>query len=241
MTRQAMFYEKAVPVDRTRHAGWSVARVEAGFGFAAKSVAVPLMAAEFLSAATCYPIVFTRAGDDYTPVVMLGVQTGRSLYVDKDGVWTGEYLPAFLRRYPFAFSTSEDGETHTLCIDEAHAGCDPTGQRGERLFDEKGEPAPCLQQALDFAWNFETEHGRTREFCGLLVERGLLEAMDAELAMADGTKQRMTGFHIVSRKRLKALEGEMLADLFRRDALELIYYHLASLKNLERLRRRGEK
>ena len=56
---------------------------------------------------------------------------------------------------------------------------------------------------------------------------------------APGIEPLSVGFHAVSRERLKKLEGDALAEFFQRDALELVYYHLASLRNLEKLRSRA--
>jgi hypothetical protein len=239
LAKQLMFYEKVVPVDRARHARWSVRQESDGFGFARGAAAAPLMSAEFLPAATQYPIVFAKSDGGYSPVAMLGIETGCSLFVDEQGSWTGDYIPAFIRRYPFAFSASNDGSRYTLCIDESYSGCDPTGRTGEKLYSENDEPSPYLKSALEFARGFEVEHRRTREFCRLLAAHDLLEQMNAELVMPSGARRRLAGLHVVSRARLKKLEGEALADFFRRDALELIYFHHASLKNLEKLRLRA--
>ena len=46
----------------------------------------------------------------------------------------------------------------------------------------------------------------------------------------------MTGFHVVSRDKLKELKPDVLEDFFKRDVLELIYYHMASMRNMEKLR-----
>ena len=54
--------------------------------------------------------------------------------------------------------------------------------------------------------------------------------------MPDGETRAVTGFHVVSRERLKELDSEKLADFFKRDVLELIYYHLVSMRNMEKLR-----
>lgn len=235
MTKQLMFYEDVVPVRRERHGGWSVAQGGRHLGFAAESNAVPLMSSEFLQAATEYPIVFAGAEEEIAPVVVLGLERGRSLYVDAQGNWTGAYVPAFVRRYPFVFSRSEDGETYTLCIDEAYEGCDQTGRSGDPLYTAEGQPSPFLQRALEFTRNVEIEHQRTREFCRLLVEHELLDQMEASITMPDGSKRSLSGFRAVTRERLKRLEGTVLEDFFRRDVLELVYYHLASLRNLEKL------
>lgn len=236
MTKQLMFYEQVVPINHGRHGRWSVAQDRNNSGFAAGSMAAPLMTAEFLSAAVEYPIVFAKGSAGYAPMVMLGIENGKSLFVDADGKWTGRYIPAFIRRYPFVFAQSGDKSQFTLCIDETYSGCDPDGREGQRLYGDDGQPAPTLQRALEFTRSFEVENRRTGEFCRLLEENNLLDPMNAQIAMPNGAKRSLTGFAVVSRERLKALEGEVLSDFFRRDVLELIYQHHVSLRNLEKLR-----
>ena len=48
-------------------------------------------------------------------------------------------------------------------------------------------------------------------------------------------ERRLTGFKIVNRDKLKALSGDLLAQMIKSDELELIYLHLFSLRNLSRL------
>ncbi|MEM7190252.1 MAG: SapC family protein, partial [Pseudomonadota bacterium] len=93
-----------------------------------------------------------------------------------------------------------------------------------------------LTKQMEFAKNFEIEQRRTTAFCQLLDEHNLLDPMNAQITLPSGEKRALTGFHVVSRERLKALSEDVVSDLFKRDALELIYYHIASLRNMERLR-----
>lgn len=234
MTKQLMFYEKVAPISQDRHKAWSLARGD--YGFAAEANAAPLMCAEFATAATELPIVFGKSENGYAPVVVLGIEQGKSLLVDEDGKWKGSYVPAFIRRYPFVFAAGEDGKTYTLCLDEAYAGCDPEGEQGEPLYNEEGKPSEALDKALEFAKNYEIEARRTSEFCKILEDEGLLDPMQAGITMPDGQKRAVTGFHVVSRERLKKIEGEKLQSMFQRDVLELVYYHLVSMRNMEKLR-----
>ncbi|MEO1492843.1 MAG: SapC family protein [Pseudomonadota bacterium] len=235
MAKQMMFYEKVVPISLERHESWAVRQGE-DFTFAAETNAVPLMCAEFNAVATELPIVFAKNETGTTPVVVLGISPNKSLMIDTDGAWKGRYVPAFLRRYPFVFAQSDE-TTYTLCIDEAHTGCDSDGKAGERLYSEKGEPTEFLTNALEFTKNVATEAQRTAAFCKMLDDNDLLQAQNAAITMADGEKQALTGFHIVSREKLKAIGDDVLKEMFDRDALELIYYHLLSVRNMETLRR----
>ena len=60
MSKQLLIYESAIPVSSARHRTASV-EAQKGYGFSAGINAVPLMAVEFLRAASEYAIVFTRS------------------------------------------------------------------------------------------------------------------------------------------------------------------------------------
>jgi hypothetical protein len=229
MTKQLLFYETAVPVSFARHAGVSL---EPGgdFAFTAAINAVPLMAVEFLRAAAEYAIVFTQAGEEVLPAVVLGVRGDENLYLAPDRQWQAEYVPAFVRRYPFVFTRSDDGKTLTLCIDETHPGVNRAG-RGERLFGDDGKPTPYVERVLKFLQDYQAQYERTRQFGRRIRELDLLEPMQAQVTTPAGGKLSLSGFLSVRREKLRQLEGEALALLARTDELELLFLQMHSLRN----------
>lgn len=226
MAKQLLFYETAVPINLTRHRNLSIERVN--YGFAAKVNSVPLTAVEMPRAAREYTIVFAGA-DDVTPIAVLGVEGNENVYVE-DGTWNADYVPAFVRRYPFVFSRNEEAQQFNLCVDESWIGCNYQG-RGERLFDESGERTPYLSEMLSFLENYQANFNRTKAYCRNLKELGLLEPMKADFTLPDGTKKSLTGFMAVNRDKLKGLAPEKLSELVQSDELELTYYHLLSMNN----------
>ena len=231
-----MIYETAVSVSHARHGNWSL---EAGtnYAFCRNVNSVPLMAAEFASAALEYAIVFGGAGDVVLPAAVLGVRTDENLYVTKEGGWQVKYIPAFVRRYPFVFSSRDDDKTFTLCIDEAFPGFNQSG-RGERLFGDDGKPTPYVENVLKFLQQYQLEFHRTQGFCKKLKDLNLLEPMQAQINLASGERMALRGFSVVDRARLKTLSAETLAELVRSDELELIYDHLVSMRNFATVRDR---
>jgi len=195
--------------------------------------AIAVSAAEFVAAAHDYPLVFMTldGGASFAPAAVTGLDADSNLFVDANGdCWQAKYLPAFVRRYPFVFSSSADGNTFTLCIDESYPGVNREG-RGERLFDEHSKPTPYVENVLKFLEQYQIEFRRTQAFCGKLLALGLLEPMRAQANLATGERFALTGFMAVNRERLKALSAEALADLAKTDALELLYLHLHSMRN----------
>lgn len=231
LAKQLLIYENATPVNRLRHGNLSV-KTGGDYSFSVEVNSVPLMVAEFAQVANDMTIVFAGQGDEIIPAVLLGVRENENLFVDADGKWLGKYVPAFLRRYPFVFSSSDDGETFTLCIDESFEGANSDG-RGERLFDAEGEQTQYLRGVLGFLQAYQVQFQRTKELTRRLRQLNLLEPMQAQFTLRGGRNLMLSGFEVVSRDRLKGVTSDQLATLFASEDLELIYLHLQSLRNLQ--------
>jgi len=230
MSKQLMIYERAVPISSERHRDWSV-RMGQNYGFARDVNSVPLLAAEFLAAARNYAIVFAGNDDEVFPSIVLGMRANENAYVDAAGNWTGQYVPAFLRRYPFVFARSDDGDTFTLCIDEEYEDFNTDG-RGERMFDAEGNRTQFLETMLNFAREYQALFDRTAVFCKRLKDNDLLESATAQFTLPGGATASLAGFYTISREKLKELDPAVLSEMLATDELELCYAHLHSLGNL---------
>jgi hypothetical protein len=233
---QLLIYGQVEAVNKQRHSDWSI-KAENDYGFAKGVNSVPLMAVEFPSAAEDYTIVFAGEDDELLPVVVMGVRQDENLYIDEHGGWKASYIPAFIRRYPFVFATTDQGKTLTLCLDELYSGCNQEG-RGERLFDADGEQTQYLTKVLDFLQDYQSHYQRTQAFCKKLTELDLFENMGAKFTLPSGEERTLTGFKVINREKLKAISQEDLGALFANDGLELIYTHLHSMRNLNKVLQR---
>lgn len=229
MAKQLLIYESVVPISATRHADVCVEAVK-DYGFSAAVNAVPIMAVEFVAAASEYAIVFSEVGDDVMPAVVLGVGQAPNLYLGSDRQWQARYIPAFIRRYPFVFAGNPDGKTLTVCIDESCSGVNREG-RGERLFTHDGKPTTYVKQVLKFLREYQGHFERTRRFGRTVRELGLLEPIKAQVATPEGRKLALNGMLSVSRRKLRELSPEQLGALARTDELELLYLQMHSLRN----------
>lgn len=231
MAKQLMIYDQVVPVSAQRHADLSV---ETGvpYHFAREVRAVPLVAEELPAAAREYTVVFANSSPegDVTPFAILGVKENENLYVSPEGEWTAKYIPAFVRRYPFVFASTDDPTKFTLCIDESWQGCNREG-RGERLFDN-GEKSAFLERLLKFNQEYQQSFMRTNVYCKQLKELDLLDAKEARLTLDGGEELKLSGFMVVNREKLVSLPPEKLSEIAKTGMLELTYAHLLSVGNL---------
>jgi len=236
MSKTLLIYERAVPVNKARHGGCGV-KTGDNYNFAKDVNSMPLLAQEFRDAMREYPIVFAGTGENIMPAVLLGFGEHENLFVDDAGKWDSKYIPAFARRYPYVFSSSDDGQTLTLCIDEDFSGFNQQGD-GERLFDDEGEQTPYLKKVLAFQTEFQRLFTRTQTFCKNLHALELLDPMQAQVKMGSGKEIQIGGFMVVNRERLKEVPADKLSELATVDELELIYLHLQSMHNVTDLSRR---
>ena len=239
-----LFYKNVVPLNKEAHSALHVEEIK-DYLHTRETNSIYIAAVEFLPAAREYPIVFAKGADQrFFPALLLGLEENKNLFVDAEGKWLAEYIPAYVRRYPFILATPEDSgqdkdqdATFTVCIDEGFPGFN-RDQAGKPLFDEQGRQTELLDQAMDFLRDYQSQVQLTAGFCQNLAGHGLFEPMQANVELASGVKHVLGGFFGVNRDRLKALKPEQLAELLKSDEMELIFAHLASLSNLDNLMKR---
>ncbi len=232
--KQLLIYESAVPVTVADHGSLSL-DTASNHTLSADINAVPLMAVELPHAAAEYAIVFTATEDDVIRAAVLGMRNEQYLFLDRNQQWQSKYIPAFIRRYPFVFAASSDGQRLTLCIDETHPVVNRDGRR-MRLFGDEGKPTEFTDQVLKFLSDYQTQFERTRLIGRPLKELNLLEPMQADINTPTGEKLTLSQFHAVSRKILHSFAPEKPASLATTDELELIYRHLYSTQNFDDLK-----
>lgn len=233
MTKQLLIYDSVVPVNRQVHRDISVRKIS-NFGFAAELNTVPIVDVEFARAALEMPIVFAKTETGIVSLALLGTAEQKNAFVDDAKQWSGRYVPAFLRRYPFVFAVEPGQDRMTLCMDERFEGLN-SENRGERMFDADGNPTSYLDTVLRFMEEYQATFNRTQSFCDRLEERDLLEEARIDYQLSDGTKGVVSGFHRVSADKLRALPDDVLANMVRTGEMDLVQMHLMSLLTAESL------
>jgi len=237
-TANPLFYGKPELVTADRH-GKLALSTDHSFSFAAKAISIPLNAVE-IPAAHAYPIVFANVAP-YMPLAITGLRQDENFFVDASGAWSqGTYVPAYVRRYPFALARHPGGEQFTLCVDAESPRL--TGDGGQSLFDGT-EPTETLKGALQFCLAFEQEMETTRKLMEVIHATNILVPNKATVNLPSGSTLALTDFLVVDEAKLGALSDAVFAKLRAANALPLIYGHLASRvlwgDLLQRLRRAG--
>lgn len=228
-----LLYKEPVAVNADQHRNLTVAASPKGYAFAAAAHTVMLNAVEFFEACREYPIIFSpNAEGNFVPLALLGVQQDENLFVNAAGAWETTYIPAYIRRYPFIPADNGTAE-FPICVDQAFDGLNIDG--GQRIFDETGEPTEYCRHIQAFVMDYQNQNAFTHAFTAKLKELELFHPCDAKVQLNDGRKFDLQGLFTVEENRLARLGDVNVLELFRKGYLGLIYAHLASIKNLQKL------
>ena len=233
-------YGNLVPLDRRLHQNLRLNTEIPVVSRVAGLNSLFLAVVEFAEACKEYPIVFVRVGDvpadgkqAVAPLAVLGLKAGSNLFV-KDNSWTGNYVPAYLRRYPFSMARiDQESDSMAVCYDSEWAGFSQT--EGTMLFGTDNEPSEFLKNVQSFLESFEQEAERTRLICQQLNELDLFREMRFEATLASGEKLDVDGFLAVDEKKLAELPDDKVLQLHRSGLLSLLEMHRVSMGNMSRL------
>ncbi|MBN7138683.1 hypothetical protein A7A76_06110 [Lysobacter enzymogenes] len=213
----------------------------------------PTFFGEFRALQAHYPIVFQQTADGgFRSLALLGLRPRENLFLQDDALerdalagagerWDAHYLPMAIERLPFLIGIAEDEPM--LHIDLAHPRVvRGEGRGGEPLFLEHGGSSEFLQRAASL---LRALHDGLREEAGFIAalrRLHLLEPFALDIRLDQHTQHRLSGFHTIDERALRALGAADLHALAQAGYLEAIYMALASQSRLrdliERLSRR---
>lgn len=224
---------------REAHRQLRLNRDQRDMNWVRSTITVALAAAEMPAAAVEFPCVMTRvAGGGGRLLAITGLENGRNLYVDDNGHWTGNYLPAVLRTWPFRLLTEYDDEgARPVAV---HQPALSVGQ-GEPLFDAQGKEMPWLQAVLQELVALDAAATTTSDAVAALDAAGLLHERTLQVVLPGGRQMELNGFLSVDEAKLNALDATQAGELHSKGALALAYLHLLSLRRFRPLMERAAK
>lgn len=149
---------------------------DVNYDFTRKVGMVPVVVGELPLLCETYPVVFAKIGtsDEYSLVAVLSFMEDTNSYLDKDGNWLAEYVPSYVRKYPFITANVEGAKDNkkVLCFDpEApHFKQD----KGDPLFDKDGKPSDTVDVSLRLNEEFESSLEQSKEFCAEMAKSNVL-------------------------------------------------------------------
>lgn len=226
-------FEQVVPVNKERHAKKKI-KVASDFRFASKFHIAYVTTHEFARAASIYPILFLedQAQDQFRPVVLMGLDAGENLFINDQGQWAASYIPAIIRRYPFALSKAQEEERYIVCVDEGSELLSDT--EGAAMFDEQGNPTQVIENVKRYLGELQQMDQVTHEFTQFLVSNNLLTPLNMRVNTANQARN-ITGCYVINEERLNNFSGSKFLEVRDKGYLPAMYAHLISLAQIERL------
>lgn len=200
--------------------------------FAKKNHFTFLTSQEFFSASRSQPILFTQNDkNEWGAIALLGLKEGENLFIDTHDHWkVGEYIPAFLRRYPFIFIHNEDKLILAYDSDCEALSCD----KGEPLFDQEGNKTAITEAIMNFMQEYQNSAIQTQAWLSELFSYNLLEESHVEVTV-DNEDFSFGGFYRINEEKLNQLEQTIIQRLIESGAYKLVIAHLISLGNFDKL------
>lgn len=187
---------------------------------------------EFFKASKSQPIVFGKDANnnEYFAAALLGLKEN-NLFLNSKGEWKiGEYIPVYIRRYPFIFVRENDN--FALAYD---SDCkEINNKKGQELFDQDGNTTEYTQGVMNFMQEYQRASINTSNFVKELETLDLLEDATATIEIGE-EKISFRGFKKVNEEKLNSLDDETILKLTKSGSYKLIIAHLISMSNFEKL------
>lgn len=191
---------------------------------------IPVHLAEFKQICHFLPIVFSPVGKPM-PIAISSLKVGENPLVE-NGEWRQDtYIPAAIRRYPFALADVNNDGKRILYIDSAAL----SDTHPERLFTESGENTERLTQAIEQCKTYDQHIHKTEGVVDLIESLGLFKDTQLVITMADGSEQSSGTFKIIDIKKYAALNDEQIVLLHKSQALWAIHAHIISMDHMKAL------
>ena len=193
---------------------------------------------EFRSVQASYPILFHRnERGEFYPVALFGFQSNENLFLDETG-WRARYIPAMIRRQPFLIGFGPDkgqgGEGRRMLSLDMDSPRVST-ERGEPLFEPLGGRTPFLEEMATLLETLYRGTEHSKEFVKALQEHGLIESVNFDITLADGSRNQLLGFFAIDEDKLQGLSSEALGQLNAKGFLMPLFMMLASTVNMRTL------
>ncbi|HCU65132.1 MAG TPA: hypothetical protein DF774_05155 [Rheinheimera sp.] len=190
----------------------------------------PLMLQEFVAAAPFFPIFFLKNQDNsgYNAVAVYGLKEEQNLFVENE-TYTGGYLPASIRTYPFTLAQAADDQL-VLCVNEQADNVSRT--EGQAMFNEDGSNTEFFDGVNKFFRDYIDSNTVSRNIVKQMEEMDLFKADGLQYTDAAGNQHRLDGFFVINREKFEALSDEQFLSLRKFGVLPAIYAHFSSLDRI---------
>ena len=137
--------------------------------------------------------------------------------------WDAAFIPASIQRAPCLVGFQEDpndpmAETkRVVTIDVDHPRVN--SEMGVAIFTENGGYSDYLQKVSDLLEAVYSGGIQNKALMAALEQHKLLQSMDLDIALADGSHVQLSGFYVIDDLALQQLDGDALDSLNKQSLL----------------------
>ena len=182
------------------------------------------------------PIVFLKNDQgSFSHAMLLSLEPGQNKFLNNNLRWTGGYLPAIYRCYPFALLTEETSQKQILGFDPSFSVVtDHPKSDNVRLFDDDGSNSKHLKNIIVFLNAVQAQKKQTRVAMKAIETLNIIEEWKLQLSL-NGQKRDLTGLWKISKEKFNSLSNAEHNKLRDVGALTIIYSHFVSQFTLHNL------
>lgn len=223
-----------IPIGKTTFSSKSWSR-STDYFYAAEQAVCPVEIQELPKAMMCMPLAFMPQGESFSVFAVLGLSSNSNYFVDNIGNWTGKYVPARFRVYPFVLAKSEENADELIfCFDSA-SGLLMEDKSKELFFEKDGELTSFLTDMMRFLATIDTDKQATIELCKQLEDFGLIQPWSIEIKTEHDT-HKVKGLFAIDEAKLNTLDDTKFLALRESGALALAYFQMLSMQHIEELK-----
>lgn len=224
-------YKKLVPLTYKQHKDLKLNPL-VDFGFAKDMHLAALTVHEFMRAAAIYPIVFIPDGDGYKPVALTGLQPQENVFLDANGQWQASYIPASIRRYPFALvKTPTEGE-FSIYLDAENENLKES--EGLDIFTDKDQFSDEFTKLTEMLKEHQISDVLTQDFCQRLQDLELLAPLKIGYQIGD-QGHNLEGCLVINEQAFNELCDDDFDQFKQSGYLPAVYAQGISMGQVERL------
>jgi hypothetical protein len=233
-----MMYENLVALSSKEHGRMRLTEAET-MDYAAGETQTLIMVDELAHAAECFPIVFNSVANP-VPKAILGLEKGKSSFVDEAGNWLAPFVPASLKNYPFNLvkhpQAKENGTGEFVITFAGDSGL-VQEEKGKLLYNKSGKsglrPSPLLKEIMDNLRQYQQRIEQAQAFFRPLVEHDVLKPQQITIGRGEGVDPvKISGLVSVDWDAVNKLDDAVLANWVRTGLMQSIVIQLNSLRRL---------
>ncbi|WP_286261117.1 SapC family protein [Thalassotalea atypica] len=199
---------------------------------------------EFKHVQADYPIFFLKdkSSDSFNAIALFGFEQSENLFLTDEG-WQASYIPMMIEREPFLIGYQKNDEASEvqpvihIDMESPRVGT----ESGTSVFLEHGGNSDYINRISTILKTIHDSKASTELFIKRVTELELIEPLNLDIKLNDGTNNRLSGFYTINEDKLTSLNGQQLEELNKSGLLHLIYMVIASHANLTSLIQKKDK